>query len=217
VRRNLVSFIWDDIIFIDDVNPEEECFGTQRINFETLKSFQDDYEFIIAVGESSLRENLYIKLQNHNYALTTLIDPTAIVSPTDHINKGTIVCEYTTIHSGALLGNNTLIQPFCNIGHDIQVGMHSILSTHCAPGGHVVFGDRVFIGMQSSILELITIGNDAIVGMGSVVYRDVLAGTTVLGNPARVTKVVQLAKYSPQNEKNRHKNKRYEVVKWMIK
>jgi sugar O-acyltransferase (sialic acid O-acetyltransferase NeuD family) len=188
IRRNLVSSSWDDIIFIDDINPEGEYFGTKRINFETFKSFKDNYEFVIAVGEPSIREKLFNKLIENDCTLTILIDPTAIISSTAHINKGTIVCEFSTIHTGVVLGQNTLIQPFCDLGHDIKVGNHSVLSTHCAPGGYVIFGERVFIGMQSSILELLTIGNDAIVGMGSVVYRDVLAGTTVLGNPARVTK-----------------------------
>jgi sugar O-acyltransferase (sialic acid O-acetyltransferase NeuD family) len=188
IRRNLVSSSWDDIIFIDDINPEGEYFGTKRINFETFKSFKDNYEFVIAVGEPSIREKLFNKLIENDCTLTILIDPTAIISSTAHINKGTIVCEFSTIHTGVVLGQNTLIQPFCDLGHDIKVGNHSVLSPHCAPGGYVIFGERVFIGMQSSILELLTIGNDAIVGMGSVVYRDVLAGTTVLGNPARVTK-----------------------------
>jgi sugar O-acyltransferase (sialic acid O-acetyltransferase NeuD family) len=188
IRRNLVSSSWDDIIFIDDINPEGEYFGTKRVNFETFKSFQDNYEFVIAVGEPSIREKLFNKLIENDCTLTILIDPTAVISSTAHINKGTIVCEFSTIHTGVVLGQNTLIQPFCDLGHDIKVGNHSVLSPHCAPGGNVIFGERVFIGMQSSILELLTIGNDAIVGMGSVVYRDVLAGTTVLGNPARVTK-----------------------------
>lgn len=188
IRRNLVSSSWDDIIFIDDINPEGEYFGTKRVNFETFKSFQDNYEFVIAVGEPSIREKLFNKLIENDCKLTILIDPTAVISSTAHINKGTIVCEFSTIHTGVVLGQNTLIQPFCDLGHDIKVGNHSVLSPHCAPGGNVIFGERVFIGMQSSILELLTIGNDAIVGMGSVVYRDVLAGTTVLGNPARVTK-----------------------------
>ena len=40
----------------------------------------------------------------------------------------------------------------------------------------------------SGIKEKLSVGNDAIIGMGAAVFRDVEAGTTVVGNPARVTR-----------------------------
>jgi len=47
------------------------------------------------------------------------------------------------------------------------------------------------IGSGSTILCGIEIGEDAIVGAGSVVTRDVPAGTIVVGNPARVLRKIQ--------------------------
>ncbi|HEU5236191.1 MAG TPA: hypothetical protein VFU37_03560 [Pyrinomonadaceae bacterium] len=44
------------------------------------------------------------------------------------------------------------------------------------------------MGSGATILCGITIGENAIVGAGAVVTRDVAAGTTVAGNPARVIK-----------------------------
>ena len=49
----------------------------------------------------------------------------------------------------------------------------------------VVIGANVWIGSGAIILPGVTIGDDAIVGAGSVVTRDVPAGATVVGNPAR--------------------------------
>jgi acetyltransferase-like isoleucine patch superfamily enzyme len=48
------------------------------------------------------------------------------------------------------------------------------------------------IGSGSTILCGIEIGEDAIVGAGSVVTRDVPPGTVVAGNPARVLRKVQV-------------------------
>lgn len=188
VRRNAASTLWDEIVFIDDFNSPGEYYGTKRISFESLLNSRDDYECVIAVGEPSYREAMYTKLLNNKVKLTQLIDTTAIVSPTAKICSGAIVCEYSTIHTNVELGANTLIQPFCDIGHDIKVGSHTVLSPYCAPGGGTVFGDRVFVGMKVSIMELMVIGDDAIIGMGSAVFRDVPPGATVVGNPARVTR-----------------------------
>jgi maltose O-acetyltransferase len=50
----------------------------------------------------------------------------------------------------------------------------------------VRIGSRVFIGAHAIVLPGVTIGDDAIVGAGSVVRQDVPAGTVVAGNPAHV-------------------------------
>jgi maltose O-acetyltransferase len=53
-------------------------------------------------------------------------------------------------------------------------------------GKPVRIGHNVWIGSGAIILPGVTVGDDAIIGAGSVVTRDVPAGATVVGNPARV-------------------------------
>jgi len=61
-------------------------------------------------------------------------------------------------------------------------------------GRPIHIGRNVWIGGGAIILPGVTIGDDALIGAGSVVTRDVPAGATVVGNPARV-----LAARAPQS------------------
>lgn len=52
-------------------------------------------------------------------------------------------------------------------------------------GKPIVIGRNVWIGGGAIILPGVTVGDDAVIGAGSVVTRDVAPGATVMGNPAR--------------------------------
>lgn len=187
-RFNAAKSRWSQIVFVDDFHHEGDFYGTRRVHFESFKKMKESCEFLVAVGEPASREKLFAKIKGEGFKFATLIDPTALVSPSAQIEEGTIICEFATIHTGVVLGKNVFLQPYCLIGHDIKVGDHSVLSAFCSPGGSMVIGQRVYIGMQAVLKEKLTVGDDAIVGMGSVVYQDVPANVTVLGNPARVTR-----------------------------
>ena len=53
-------------------------------------------------------------------------------------------------------------------------------------GQPIRIGANVWIGGGAIILPGVTIGDDAVIGAGAVVTRNVAAGATVVGNPARV-------------------------------
>jgi sugar O-acyltransferase (sialic acid O-acetyltransferase NeuD family) len=182
---------WEKIYFIDDFADEGECYLSERLHLETAIEKAggciDKIEGIVAVGEPSAREKLAQRLETKGIKLATVIDKTALVSPTAKIGKGTIVCEMATIHADVQIGENCIIQPYATVGHDIVIGNSSVIGPHVIPGGEDVLGNRVYVGMGTVIKEKLNVGDDAIIGMGSVVFRNVESSTTVVGNPARVT------------------------------
>jgi acetyltransferase-like isoleucine patch superfamily enzyme len=52
----------------------------------------------------------------------------------------------------------------------------------------VRLGDNVWVGDHAQILKGVTVGDNAVIGAGAVVSRDVAANTVVVGNPAREVK-----------------------------
>lgn len=57
--------------------------------------------------------------------------------------------------------------------------------------GHVVLGDRCYVGANATVLCGVAVGAQAVVGAASVVTRDVPSGAVVAGNPARVCGTVE--------------------------
>jgi UDP-3-O-[3-hydroxymyristoyl] glucosamine N-acyltransferase len=72
-----------------------------------------------------------------------------------------------------------------HIGHNAHIGRESILTAHCVIGGSAKLGKRVWVGLGAQIKNQITVGDDAVIGMGAIVVKDVPAGVTVVGNPAK--------------------------------
>ena len=69
--------------------------------------------------------------------------------------------------------------------------VHSILNEHnerINPARDTIIGDRVWVGYGVNILKGVHIGNDAVIGIQSVVAGDVFAGCVAVGNPAKVVK-----------------------------
>ena len=183
---------WESIYFIDDFADEGPCYLSESIHFDSIaEKFQgktDQLEGIVTVGEPAHRELLYHKLKAANIKITTLIDKSAVISPTASVGPGSIIFEMVRIHANVQIGPGVLIQPHCIIGHDIKIGAHSVISAFATPAGNTVVGKRVFLGMHATVKEKLTIGDDAIISMSAAVFQDLKPGVTVVGNPARVTK-----------------------------
>ena len=67
----------------------------------------------------------------------------------------------------------------------------------------VVIGPCVWLGANASIVPGVAIGEGAIVAMGAVVTKDVPRGAVVGGNPARILKYRDLARFDRLRAENR--------------
>lgn len=97
-----------------------------------------------------------------------------------NIGKGLIVYHGVglIINYGTVIGNN------CTLRHNTTLGNKGHALNNDCP----VIGNNVNIGAQVCILGKITVGDNAVIGAGSIVTKDVPAYAVVAGNPAKVLK-----------------------------
>ena len=116
----------------------------------------DDYEmqpgdvFICAIGNPAVRRKCVEQLQQRGAHFTTLIHPTAIVSPTAHVGQGCIIKPYVTIGSMARIGEHTVVQPHTTLEHDVCVGSFCLVGAGSVMQGATTAAD-------SSILKPLTL------------------------------------------------------------
>jgi UDP-3-O-[3-hydroxymyristoyl] glucosamine N-acyltransferase len=116
------------------------------------------------------------------------------------IGEDTVVGSNSTIQNGARIGRRVKIVDLSHITFDcvigdesfISVGVYTMNDNSMQRGGDVVgpkIGKRVRIGGGALLLPGVEIGDDAVVGAGSVVTHNVAAEEKVMGIPARAPSV----------------------------
>ncbi|HEV7193332.1 MAG TPA: UDP-N-acetylglucosamine acyltransferase [Jatrophihabitantaceae bacterium] len=106
------------------------------------------------------------------------------------IGDDNVLREYTTVHQGhygrTVLGSNCYIMNKVYIGHDNVIGDAVTMASSATLGGHVHVDDGANLGMGAIVHQRRVIGATAMVGMGSVVTRDIAPYALAYGNPCRV-------------------------------
>ncbi len=112
--------------------------------------------------------------------------PKIVIGENSYINRHSFLDATKSI----VIGKNCGIGPGCYItDHD-----HGLDPT-LAPleqeliSKETLIGDRVWIGANVTILKGITIGDDAVIGAGSVVTKDIPEQAIAVGNPAKVLRI----------------------------
>ena len=112
----------------------------------------------------------------------------ATVGKNCKISSHTFICEGVHIEDNVFVGHNVT---FINDAHPRATNKEGELQTEadwvCVP---TFIRKGASVGSSATILCGITIGENAIVGAGAVVTKDVPANTVVVGNPAKFLKKI---------------------------
>lgn len=87
-------------------------------------------------------------------------------------------------------GDNVLIAPNCGFytaGHPLDTGRRNEGLEYAYP---ITVGNNVWIGAQVCMLPGVTIGDNCVIGAGSVVTKDIPAKSLAYGNPCRVVRTL---------------------------
>jgi UDP-3-O-[3-hydroxymyristoyl] glucosamine N-acyltransferase len=105
------------------------------------------------------------------------------------IQDGVTIGANSCIDRGAfddtVIGENTKIDNLVQIAHNVRVGRNCVMAAHTGISGSVTIGDGAQFGGRAGVADHVTIGAGARVGAAAGVMKDIPAGETWGGMPAR--------------------------------
>lgn len=88
------------------------------------------------------------------------------------------------------IGDKVMIGPnvtLCTTGHPVYPLYRELVAHYSLP---IHIGNNVWIGAHAVVLPGVTIGDNAVIGAGSIVTRDIPANVVAVGNPCRVLREI---------------------------
>ncbi len=177
--------------FVDETITEEGRYNDLPIR-KTLELYENErnaknFKLICATGNIPLRKR-WVETYQNDYEFTTVIDPSALVSPDINIGKNVIILGQTVCSVECVIEDHVNINWFCLISHHTRVGSYTNISSGVRLTGHARIGQFCDIGTNVTIIPQKKVGDHCILGAGAVVIMDIPAYSIAVGIPAKVIK-----------------------------
>lgn len=179
------------LVFLDD-EPLAAVVNGQRVMRYAEFAGQGDgpRHAVIAIANGAVRERLAQRCADDGVLPWTVVAANVVRMDDVALGEGAALSPFVTLTSNIRIGRHFHANLYSYVEHDCVIGDFVTFAPGAKCNGNVVIEDHAYIGSGAVIKQgrpgrPLVIGRGAVVGMGAVVTRDVPAGTTVVGNPAR--------------------------------
>lgn len=138
----------------------------------------------LAIGSNTVRKHL-VETLGPDVPWISMIHPFAHVSPFAQLHRGVFVAMGSCIQPDAIIGDFAIVNTGATVDHDCRIAPYAHVSVGSHLAGNVTVGEGTLMGAGCCARPGIRVGEWATVGAGAVVVKDVAAGNTVVGIPAR--------------------------------
>jgi sugar O-acyltransferase (sialic acid O-acetyltransferase NeuD family) len=171
--------------------------GSERFGYkilgrqEDLKNLITQYNIyggVISIGDNWSRYYVHQQIIKTipDFIFVNAIHPSVIIGSTAHIGIGVVVMAGCIINPKAKLGNFTFLATGAQVEHDNIIHDYASISAGSITGGFVTLGKFSAITLGVTVFDRVEIGENTVIGAGSLVTKSLPDNVLAYGNPARI-------------------------------
>lgn len=150
-----------------------------------LSSADPGITYTVGIGSPHVRRRVADAFDAAGHRPATLIHPAATLGSQVVIGPGSVLCAGVRITTNVVLGRHVHVNLNATIGHDTSIGDFVSLNPLASISGDCEVEHDVLVGVGGILLNGLHVGHGSVIGGAACVVRNVEAGTTVVGVPAR--------------------------------
>ena len=168
-----------------------ECLGSKASDVEIVGKVDawfkyQDCSFVVAIGSPRTRAKVVEKMNALGKPdFATLVHPSVQMSSFVQIGKGTLICAGTILTVDIELGSHVILNLNVTVGHESIIGDYVTVAPMVAVSGDVRLDDYTEVGTGASIRQGLKLHRGSMLGMGSVLTKEIPENTIFAGNPAK--------------------------------
>lgn len=162
---------------------EEKFEGKPVYVWEDLHLHKGDI-IIAPIANNKLRERIYNEGKQRGYKFISYVSPHC-TNFAELIGENCFILEDNTLQPFTKIGNNVVMWSGNHLGHHSTIEDNVFMTSHVVVSGHCHIKKGAFLGVNSTLRDGITIGENSVVGMGSLVTKSVPDNETWIGSPAK--------------------------------
>ena len=177
--------------YYDDSRPKGQLVNSFPV-LGDLSEIDDHFEkglfscLMIGIGYNHMafRRSCFVNFKS-KIPFASIVHDSVIVDSSANLGEGVFILPGCVLDQNVTIGENVLLNTGCVIAHDSIVKSHSFLSPAVAMAGKSIVGESCIIGINTTIIDNVTISDEIRTGGGSVVIENLDRKGLYVGVPAR--------------------------------
>ena len=185
-KYNIVGII-DSIHDIGSDRFGYKVIGRQE-NLPKLIKEYEIYGGVISIGDNWSRNNVFLQISSlaPDFKFVNAIHPSVVIGNNVTLGIGIVAMAGCIFNPKSIIGNFTFFATGAQIEHDCIISDFASISAGSITGGYVKLGKHSSLTLGVTVLDRLEIGENTVVGAGSLVIKSLPDNILAYGNPAKI-------------------------------
>lgn len=190
---HLDDTLYEFIGYFDDKDMNEREGYKILGKIRDISAFLDNNyvdNFFITIGDNVKRKEIFDSLKDKYYdrLINIISNKSSILSNDSILGRGIFIGHNAFIGSKVKIYDNSIINTGAIVEHHTLIKGHCNISPNATINGFCVLNECVYVGSGSTLIQMMEICQNTIIGAGSVVVKSIFDSGTYVGVPARKIK-----------------------------